>query len=140
MVFSGDSVILKILKSANINYVEFVNLFQKDSLSLTESDRYKILSFIKNSTHNKFVIIHGTSKLVETAKFLSKESINGVVILVGSMKPFLYCKTEASFNLGCAIGFAKSLSQGVWIVMNGSIFEPDNCVKNISTGIFERIK
>jgi L-asparaginase len=43
------------------------------------------------------------------------------------------------FNLGSALAFVQTLPHGVYIAMNGKIFEGKNVKKNKLTGEFETI-
>jgi len=43
------------------------------------------------------------------------------------------------FNFGGALAFAQVLSPGVYIAMNGRVFDWDKVIKNKETGVFEPI-
>ena len=74
--------------------------------------------------------------MVETAKFL--EGIKDkTIVLTGSMQPARFKKTDAIFNSGFAFAAALSLENGVYITMNGKIFNSSNVIKNIDLGRFE---
>ncbi len=111
-----------------------------DSLEMTDSDRKIILETCQKSKEDKIVITHGTSRMVETAKFLAKSIKNKTVVLTGAMSPYAFGSSDGLFNLGCALAFAQTLSHGVYIAMNGRYFTWDNVKKNESTGIFETLK
>jgi L-asparaginase len=49
-------------------------------------------------------------------------------------------KSDALFNLGCAITAVQSLPNGVYITMNGKIFTWDNVIKNKALGLFETLE
>ncbi len=76
--------------------------------------------------------------MVETAKKLS-ELKNKAVILVGASKPEKFKDSDAQFNIGVAIGGINVLDSGIYIAMNGRIFQWDNVRKNKLTGEFETI-
>jgi L-asparaginase len=78
--------------------------------------------------------------MAETARFLGQRIKNKTIILVGSMIPFNEQKSDALFNLGCAITAAQTLKKGTYITMNGKIFLPHNVRKNIRLGKFEELK
>ena len=62
------------------------------------------------------------------------------IVLTGSLIPYSFVKSDAHFNLGCAIAFAQILPRGVYIAMHGKIFSHDNVRKNKETLEFETIK
>jgi len=56
--------------------------------------------------------------------------------LTGAMIPYEIANSDALFNLGFACGIAQTLPHGVYIAMNGQIFNWDNVKKNRSAGVF----
>ena len=74
--------------------------------------------------------------MVETAKFL-EEIKDKTIVLTGSMQPARFKKTDAIFNSGFAFAAALSLENGIYIAMNGRIFNSNNVRKNIDLGRFE---
>lgn len=113
-------------------------LMLKDSLSMTDKDRLKILYECKRSMQSKIVITHGTDTMTKTAKVLGKNMKNKTVILTGAMEPASLDKTDALFNLGGAIIAVQQLKHGVYIVMNGRVFLWNNVKKDYKTSIFEK--
>lgn len=109
--------------------IESKVLFIKDSIYTTDSDREKILQNCKNCKENKIIITHGTDTMVETAQILGKEIKNKTIVLLGAMVPYNQKKSDALFNLGCAISAVQILPWGVYITMNGKIFSWDNVKK-----------
>jgi L-asparaginase len=61
------------------------------------------------------------------------------IVLTGSMQPARLRVTDAEFNLGTAVAAVQALPPGVYIVMNGRIFNPDRCRKNVAGHRFEEI-
>ena len=72
----------------------------------------------------------------KTAKFL-EDIKEKTIILTGAMQPARFKKTDAIFNSGFAYAAALSLDHGIYIAMNGEIFNPNNVKKNIDLGRFE---
>jgi L-asparaginase len=65
------SVIPEYIKSLKINNkVIFTQVCMKDSRSLTQNDRKKILETIEKSVSKKIIITHGTYTMPDTAKYL----------------------------------------------------------------------
>jgi L-asparaginase len=76
--------------------------------------------------------------MVQTARALC--GITGkTVVLTGSMQPARFRVTDAVFNIGAAIGAVQSLSAGVYIVMNGRVFDPQRTRKNLKKNCFEQM-
>lgn len=115
-------------------------LFLKDSIYTTNEDREKILQNCKDCTEDQIIVTHGTDTMPETARMLGKVITDKTIVLLGAMVPFNQPKSDALFNLGCAISAVQSLPKGVYITMNGKIFSWDNVRKNKELGLFENIK
>jgi len=111
-------------------------LLRKDSLDLDDSDRALIRTAVQNCPSEKIVITHGTDTMVQTGMAL-KGIAGKTLVLVGAMYPAEFRNSDADFNLGAAIMAAQLLPEGVYIVMNGQVFDPDQCVKNIAESRFE---
>ena len=87
------------------------------------------------ATCDRIVITHGTDTMVDTAKVLM--GIPGkTVVLTGSMQPARFRNTDAVFNLGVAIAAVQTLPPGVYLAMNGRIFNPERTHKNREQGRF----
>ena len=121
--------------------VVFETLMMIDSLEMNKSHIEKIISKCKTSDSNKIIITHGTDRIVQSAKELEKANLlDKTIILTGAMIPYAFgSSSDGFFNLGCALSFAQSLSNGVYITMQGQYFSPNNVKKNKEKGIFEKI-
>lgn len=135
----GDPIIIKILSELNLNLTYSIeSVLRKDSLDLTIDDRKIIYEFVQNCRHSRIIITHGTDTMIQTAKAL--QPIQGkTIIFTGALEPALFKTSDAVFNVGGAIIAAQSLPPGVYIIMNGRIFSPDNVVKNRRKGLFEEL-
>ena len=133
----GDPQIAEVLKEANVTIdYEIVPLMRKDSLDLTDSDRQLIYTTIRDSQETCFVVTHGTDTMVQTAQVLQKIS-NKTIVMTGAMQPAKFRLTDAVFNIACAITAAQILTPGVYIAMNGQIFDPTKARKNEMQKRFE---
>jgi L-asparaginase len=112
-------------------------LFLKRSIFTTDEDRENILHTCKDCKENKIIITHGTDTMRETAQVLGKEIKDKTIVLLGAMIPFNQEKSDALFNLGCAVSAVQSLPNGIYVTMNGKIFDWDNFKKNKELGVFE---
>jgi L-asparaginase len=117
--------------------VEIETIMLIDSLYMKDHHRQEILDKCKSSNEERIVITHGTDTMIETAKLLGKEIKDKTIVLTGSMIPYSFVKSDAHFNLGCAIAFAQTLPKGVYITMHGKIFSYDNVRKNKELHEFE---
>lgn len=111
-------------------------LMQKDSLDMTIRDRMVILESCRAADEEHIVIIHGTDTMTETATFLQSAAIDKTIVLTGAMRPYAFGHSDASFNLGYAIAAAQLRSHGVYIAMQGELFDADKVQKNRQIGQF----
>jgi L-asparaginase len=56
------------------------------------------------------------------------------------MVPYQFKQSDALFNLGCAMSVVQILNPGVYITMNGQVFDYREVVKNRAIGQFVHIK
>lgn len=110
-----------------------------DSLDMQEKDRENILKSCKQAPANRIVIIHGTDTMQDTAAVLGKAALKKTIVLTGAMIPYEFDHSDAFFNLGFAVSAVQLLPSGVYIVMNGQIFEWDKVTKNRRAGVFEAV-
>jgi len=135
----GSPAASNILKRSGVYYgYSIVNPFSKDSLEMTDADRYLILTLCQKYVNEKIVITHGTDTMIDTARVLACASMEKTIVITGSSQPAVMRDTDADFNLGFALGVAQVGSIGVSIAMNGQVFEWDRVSKNLTTGLFER--
>lgn len=122
----------------NINPVfkyNIVSILKKDSLDITDIDRELIFNICNNSENDKIIITHGTDTMIATAKKLSNIK-KKVIILTGASKPDKFKDSDASFNIGTAIGAINIITNGVYICMNGVVYNYNQCRKDKYSGKF----
>jgi L-asparaginase len=110
-------------------------LFRKDSLDMTDDDRKILYDRIATDTSSQIVITHGTDTIVETGHFLKNIS-DKTICLTGALAPARFRETDASFNIGCAITAVQILPPGIYITMNGRIFDINAVRKDREKGCF----
>ncbi len=135
----GEPQIGRILKELGvaIPFTE-LSLMRKDSLHINEADRNLLKSTIEARPEQHILITHGTDTMVDTAKVLS--SVPGkTIVLTGALNPASFRGSDAEFNIGTAVGAVQSLPSGVYIAMNGRIWDPAKVTKNVSANRFEAI-
>lgn len=135
----GDPQIRAILDQANVDVdFEIESLLKKDSLQLTDRDRVDIHDKLISDPHHHILITHGTDTMIDTA--LSLLDIAGkVIVITGAMQPAAFHETDAHFNIGSAVIALQTLTEGVYIVMNGRVFDPRSSKKNLQTDRFEEL-
>jgi L-asparaginase len=133
----ADPQIDDILRDANVSVAYgIVSLMKKDSLEITPADRQLIVEAVTAAPQQRIIITHGTDTMIDTAKALTGIP-DKVIVLTGAMQPAAFKHTDAAFNIGCAVTAVQTLPDGVYIVMNGKIFDPINSRKNIDRNRFE---
>ena len=119
--------------------VSIEKLMFKDSLLMTETDRELMAQKCAEIPEEKIVFTHGTDTMAETAQALAKHNLSKTIVITGAMIPYKYDGSCALFNLGSALAFVQTLPAGVYITMDGRLFDWDNFKKNKETGEFETI-
>ena len=109
----------------------------KDSLDMDDNDRQQILESCLACDEPQIVITHGTDTMVETSQVLATKIKDKTIILLGAMVPYQFKNSDALFNLGCAIAAVQTLENGVYITMNGKIFNYDEVIKYKDLGEFQ---
>jgi L-asparaginase len=133
----ADPQIDDILRDANVSVAhEIVSLMKKDSLEITPADRQLIVEAVTAAPQQRIIITHGTDSMIDTANALTGIP-DKVIVLTGAMQPAAFKYTDAAFNIGCAVIAVQTLPDGVYIVMNGKIFDPHNARKNSNRNRFE---
>ena len=115
---------------------EVIPVLRKDSLEMTDADRAAIRSAIEQTAGRLVLVTHGTDTMVETARALEGIA-DKVIVLTGALNPARFQGSDAVFNIGCAVGAVQALEQGVWIAMNGRIWNPRHVRKNREANRFE---
>ena len=118
--------------------VDIAGMLYKDSSDIGPVDRDQLTAILSADDEDVFVIVHGTDTMHLTAKQLAEHLTDRVIVLVGSMTPYSIDKSEASLNLGMALGFAATQpAPGVYICMSGIIAPHHMVKKNKEAGRFE---
>lgn len=135
----GEPMAGALLEEANVTFTYAVeSLLKKDSLEITAEDRELIRNRVEGAPETMILIIHGTDTMVDTARSLQGIA-NKTIVLFGAMQPARMRYSDAMFNLGLASGAVQILPVGVYIAMNGQIFNPNEVAKNRAAARFETI-
>ena len=133
----GDPITGELLRRMNVGFeFSLESPMRKDSLDMTDTDREMIRQCVENAPADFVLVTHGTDGMVATARSLA--GIPGKhVVLTGALQPAAFHQTDAIFNIGFALGAVQSKPPGVYIAMNGLVFDPEAVVKNRSQNRFE---
>ncbi|MEL6758629.1 MAG: asparaginase domain-containing protein [Pseudomonadota bacterium] len=132
----GESPLEAILREANVTLeFELTSLMKKDSLELTDADRDAIYKNVSSSAASRILVTHGTDTMAQTAERLIGIA-DKTIVLTGAMQPARLRSTDAIFNVGFAIAAARSQPSGVYIAMNGQVFEAGHVRKDRVEGRF----
>jgi L-asparaginase len=132
----GEPAVKRILEKARPGFdFQVISLLKKDSLDLTEKDRDRIFEACQKTDADRIVVTHGTDTVIETAKKLSRIR-NKAIVLTGAMKPERFLDSDASFNVGAAVGALNVLDSGVYVAMNGRVLRWDKVRRDERTGRF----
>lgn len=136
----GEPEISRILTAMSVAFDwEIRALLRKDSLHINDEDRALIRQAVFASEDRHFLITHGTDTMVETAAALGDVG-ERVIVMTGALNPARFIDSDAVFNIGCAVGAVQALAPGVWIAMNGRIWNPTKVRKNRTANRFEAVE
>lgn len=132
----GAPAIGKMLSQIAVNLdIEVTSLMAKDSLDMSDDDRAVIAKAVADCDEDKIIITHGTDTMPDTARSLA--SIKGkTVVLTGALAPAIFKDSDAMFNVGGALATAQAKDEGVFIVMNGQVFDAMNVRKDVENNCF----
>jgi L-asparaginase len=126
----GPTALTEMLKDNFFNAPNRITpLMRKDSLELTDADREAIHTAVTASDATMILVSHGTDTMVQTGCVLA-DITNKTIVLTGAMQPASLRASDAAFNVGFALAAVQILPHGVYIAMNGQIFDPRHSVKD----------
>jgi len=135
----GSPTIRDILDGLPIAFeYEIESLLRKDSLDMNDADRQLVLEAVNREACKYILITHGTDTMIDTGKVL-KGIAGKCIVLTGAMEPAHFKSSDAVFNVGVAVGAISSLPDGVYLAMNGRIFDPSKCRKDRERHMFEEL-
>ena len=133
----GDPQIGRILEELGVAFrFSVIPIIRKDSLHITGEDREPLRATIAAHTARHVLVTHGTDTMVDTAKVLATIP-DKTIVLTGALNPARFRGSDAEFNIGTAVGAVQCLPAGVYIAMNGRIWEPGKVRKNGPATRFE---
>lgn len=137
-LFFTESYISALLKQGrNRADIKIQQLMLKDSLEMNSDDKQSILDACMHAAEDKIIITHGTDTIVDSATRLGHLHLDKTIVLVGAMIPYVFHHSDATFNTGFALAAVQTQPYGVYIAMNGKIFDYDKVFKNLDLGEFQ---
>ncbi|MEX0324377.1 MAG: asparaginase domain-containing protein [Puniceicoccaceae bacterium] len=120
----GDSQVGELFEHGHVSLpYEIVSLMRKDSLDFTDTDRLAVRKAIEQADNRMILVTHGTDTMTETGMAL--KGIPGkTIVLTGALLPARFRDNDAIFNIGFAFAAVQTLPEGVYVAMNGRIFDP----------------
>jgi L-asparaginase len=135
----GDPQIGRILKELGVAFrFNVIPILRKDSLHIDAADRELMRATIAAQAARHVLVTHGTDTMVDTAKVLAAIA-DKTIVLTGALNPAGFRGSDAEFNIGTAVGAVQSLPPGVYIAMNGRVWDPARVRKNVAANRFEAI-
>ena len=137
----GASMVGELLREAHVDApYRIVELLRKDSLDLDDHDRALIAACVGAAAEAAVVITHGTDTMTLTADVLRADPrcADRTVVLTGALAPARFAQSDATFNVGMAFAVVQQGRPGVYIVMNGQIFEAGHVRKDRENNRFVR--
>lgn len=116
-------------------FVRHVDVMNKDSLDLDDTDRAVILEAVRAAMPDSdaVVILHGTDTLSVTGELLHRElgaACRVPVILTGAMRPYEFRDSDALQNVTESLLAARLLEPGVYTVMHNRVLPFPGVVKD----------
>jgi len=135
----GEPQIGRMLEELGVAFrFQIIPILRKDSLHLTDADRDLIRATIAAQPARHVLITHGTDSMIATANALAGIA-DKTIVLTGALSPARFRGSDAEFNIGTAVGAVQTLPAGVYIAMNGRIWDPAKVRKNVEANRFEAV-
>lgn len=132
----GEPQVTDLFREAGVAFTYSVEvLFRKDSLDLTDEDRQLVADRVLATDHTRVLVTHGTDTMPDTARAVADAleaagPVGKTVVFVGSLAPARFKATDAEFNVGFAAAAVQALGPGVYVAMNGRVFDPHHVRKD----------
>lgn len=133
----GEPQIGRILDGIGVAFrYTVIPILRKDSLHITDADRELVRATIAAQPCRRVLVTHGTDSMVQTARVLQSLT-DRTIVLTGALNPASFHGSDAVFNIGTAVGAVQCLPPGVYIAMNGRVWDPAKVRKNVEANRFE---
>lgn len=135
----SETVIPRLLEITRVAFpVRVETLTRKDGLSIASDDRDMIRGAVARSPYERIIVAHGTDTMTATAEVL-RDIAGKVVVLVGAIGAARMAESDAAFNLGMAMAVAQVARPGIYITMDGTVFDALTVRQDRQRGVFVSI-
>ncbi|MEY4669585.1 MAG: hypothetical protein RL518_2284 [Pseudomonadota bacterium] len=114
-------------------------LFNKDSRLISDADRAHMVARIHGCSSQLVLVTHGTFTIAESAKTLKRAlgDTTKTILFVGAWRPFGKVESDAPSQMEFALATLRYGCPGVWIAMDGRLWDPDITQKiEVEAGVF----
>ncbi len=110
------------------------SLLNKDSREITDEDRGVVLEAVRRCANNRILVTHGTYSIAQTARLIKKSlgETSKTILFVGAWIPFAEPDSEAAQQMEFALQQLKTAAPGVYIAIDGRLWNPDTTEKRES--------
>ena len=137
----GEPLVAEILQTSGVRLpFEVETLLRKDSLDITDAEREAVAERIAACSAERVLVTHGTDTMAATAQATADAlgpTATKTVVFVGSLTPARFRETDAEFNVGFAWAAMQAMPPGVYVAMNGQVFDARSVRKNRNANRFE---
>ncbi len=136
----GHPLAEEVLRQAHVAFPFTVtSLMKKDSIEMDDADRAAVRAAVERCAAGRVLITHGTDTMADTARAL--DGIPGkTIVFTGSLTPARFQESDAFFNIGFAVAAARILPSGVYVAMQGRVFEAGRVRKDRAHNRFEAVE
>lgn len=136
----GHPLVENVLRQAHVAFSFAVtSLMKKDSIDMEDADRGAVRAAVEQCAAHRVLITHGTDTMAETARALNAIPAK-TVVFTGSLTPARFQESDAFFNIGFAVAAARILPAGVYVAMQGRVFEARHVRKDRAHNRFEAVE
>jgi len=134
---TGEQLVSRCYEISPDDSIDVIDLFSKDSTNISPKDWFVAADCINaHATHfDATIVLHGTDTMAWTAAALSFMT-NSLVVMTGSMLPFVVEGSDADDNLNGAFAFARLLFKAgrkeVALAFYGKLFDGSSVSKSDS--------
>jgi L-asparaginase len=134
---TGEQIVSRCCEITPDDSIDVIDLFSKDSTNISPKDWFVIADCINaHATHfDASIVLHGTDTMAWTAAALSFMT-HSLVVMTGSMLPFVIEGSDANDNLNSAFAFSRLLFEAgrneVALAFCGKLFDGSSVSKSDS--------
>jgi len=138
-----ESIIPSFINSLKLyENTNFTQICMKDSRDITQADLKNIKKSIEESESKRIIITIGTYTMPDAARYLKQnlQRHDQTIIFTASMIPIVgFSPSDGPFSIGYSIAKSQDLEPGIYVCINGRVFQPEKVVKIISESRFASI-